>query len=161
MLTDLTGFPDDYRDENRGFVWEYDIYFYSCRNHIVFHFHGMSTSALHFGDLSWKINVSVCWCPTQQLHTVYSELPTRELLRLFYRVDLLHKSITKTIINSWNTTWENNQMLFKMSHGVFPVDIKETWLCMSSTTILRSVFKVIMFEFRIWNICLFQLTSIT
>ena len=60
--------------------------------------------ALHFGELSWKINVSLYRCPPQHFHTFYSTLPTREHLGSQSLVNLFRNSLTQTILNSWNLT---------------------------------------------------------
>ena len=52
MLDDLTVLPDDYRHENRGLVSKENFQLCSCPEYIVFHFYGIFTSVLHFGELS-------------------------------------------------------------------------------------------------------------
>jgi hypothetical protein len=52
VLDDGAILPDDNRHENRGLVLKENLQFYSCPEYIVLHYHGISTPALRFDQLS-------------------------------------------------------------------------------------------------------------
>ena len=52
VLDDGTILPDNNQDENRGLFLKENLQLCSCPEYIVLHYHGISTPALRFDELS-------------------------------------------------------------------------------------------------------------
>ena len=52
VLDDGTILPDDNQHENRGLFLNENLQLYSCPEYIVLHYHGISTLAIRFDELS-------------------------------------------------------------------------------------------------------------